>query len=114
MNLPFRAHMLTFLNQMMNEVQMYEVDEDESLFCGEPEVIEAIEQTIPVLERMAPALQAIDEVMNGDITPALFLHKWNNIIDHFQFPDCDDSEISQGVKDFLDRVSKRDNEGEEA
>lgn len=100
-----RFEVLELISGLSNEVQMFEVDREESMFEDSPAIIERFKQVVAVLERIYPMIQCTEEVLEGSISPKLFKEKWMLTKMHFDFPDGDveNNEIGNDVKGLLGR-----------
>ncbi len=104
-----RAALLELINSLENEIQMAAIDPDEAMFPEHEEIISAFGQTIEVIRQIYPMIQASDEIIRGDISPGLFLHKWRKISSYFRNWDDAAQEIGSEVKGLLGKFG---NEGE--
>ena len=107
-----RIELLALLNAMEIEIEMAEVDPEESLLGDQPKVIEHLKQAISVVQRLYPLVQIVDELITSDISPKLFLKKWKQVQSQFDaYSEIDAEDIGDEVKGLLGKFG---NEGESA
>lgn len=104
-----RGELMDLLCEVQNEIDNYYDDEDNSEFVDHPHVIAILGQSIATIERVFPALKSIEDVMNGVISPTVFVQRWRASLTHMKYPDIDPKH-GEGVKEtnsMLKRVSRR-------
>lgn len=100
-----RGQLLDLIAEIRNEVDNFNDDEDNSEFAENPQVISILNQSLSIIEGVFPALDAVESVMNGAISPNVFLHRWRAAISHMKYPDIEPPQ-GAGVKE-TDKMLKR-------
>lgn len=104
-----RGEMLDLISEIQNEIDNFNDDEDMSDFAEHPSVISILGQSLAIMEGVFPALKSVEDVMNGAISPTVFLQRWRASLGHLQYPDIEPKH-GEGVKEtdtMLKRISRK-------
>lgn len=112
------SEMLNLLASLQNELSMVEVDPEMAEFAEHEKILDVFRQTVASIEHIYPMVQAVEEVLDWSITPALFYHKWKRAAAHMGVDDdIGEEDIGPDVRGLLGRFSDDnddEDEGEES
>ncbi|USV40859.1 hypothetical protein [Xanthomonas phage BUDD] len=93
---------------------MVEVDPDMAEFTEHEKILDVFRQTVASIEHIFPMVQAVEEVLDWSITPALFYHKWKRAAAHMGVDDdIGEEDISPDVRGFLGKFGREEDDDEE-
>lgn len=106
-----RLELVDLIAKVNNTIEVFNVDNENSEFEDDPEVIERLEQSLLIFETAFPYMQLVEDLLYGEITPVVFMKRWKKYA-AMRGIDIEVDEISPEVQEFLKRVGDNPPEGE--
>lgn len=97
-----KLEMLDFMSKLQNAIDVFNIDPDESEFCDTPYVVEKLVASLMVANAAFQVLKLSEDLMYGEISPAVFMSKWKEHTENRQI-----NVIGDEVKDLLKKTGKR-------